>query len=356
MSVARPTGLQLLRTFAPLDGLKRDNLAAVAKKVAMRTYSAGTMLFQEGDVDGQTLWVVSGTVEIRENDSPLATIRGGTPQARQPLCALSPRPASARAVDDVCCLTIDSQVLDLVMTWDQTGVYEVTELRAEGDAAGGEDWMTTLLQTEAFRRIPPANLQAIFMRLERLPVKAGQTIIRQGDEGDYFYAVVSGKCLVSRETPLNRDGLKLAELTVGDTFGEEALIAEVKRNATVKMLTDGALMRLGKQDFRQLMNEPLLQWVTLERAREIVAQGGKWLDTRLPSEREPPSIEGSINIPLYFLRMKLSLLDRAIPYVVYCDTGRRSSAAAYILVERGFNAHVLKGGLNQCSAALRRSA
>jgi rhodanese-related sulfurtransferase len=32
--------------------------------------------------------------------------------------------------------------------------------------------------------------------------------------------------------------------------------------------------------------------------------------------------------------------------VVYCDTGRRSSAAAYILVERGFDAYVLQGGLS----------
>jgi rhodanese-related sulfurtransferase len=34
-----------------------------------------------------------------------------------------------------------------------------------------------------------------------------------------------------------------------------------------------------------------------------------------------------------------------VPYVVICDNGRRSSAAAYILSERGFDAHVLRGGI-----------
>ena len=111
------------------------------------------------------------------------------------------------------------------------------------------------------------------------------------------------------------------------------------------MLTDGVLMRLAKQDFRELMNEPLLQWVEYEAARDIVSRGGKWLDVRLPSEHQNLNIEDSLNIPLYFIRLKLSTLDRNVPYVVYCDTGRRSSAAAYILVERGFDAYVLKGGL-----------
>src|SRR2546430_7666253 len=68
------------------------------------------------------------------------------------------------------------------------------------------------------------------------------------------------------------------------------------------------------------------------------------LDVRLPSEHQTLAIEGTLNVPLYLIRLKLSTLDRKTPYVVYCDTGRRSSAAAYILVERGFDAYVLTGG------------
>ena len=117
-------------------------------------------------------------------------------------------------------------------------------------------------------------------------------VIKQGDEGDYFYIIVSGKCAVTRETPLSREGIKLAELGVGDTFGEEALIAEAKRNATVTMMTDGVLMRLNKQDFRELMNEPLLQWVNAEQGRKIIERGGRWLDVRLPSEHPEPVDRG----------------------------------------------------------------
>jgi CRP-like cAMP-binding protein len=352
----REASVQLLKNFAPLDGLKRDNLAALAKKVTVRTMPSGRALFKEGDGDKRTIWLVSGMVEIREGDRTIAMIRGGTPEARTPLYPQLPRQVTARAVDEISYLSIDSELLDVMITWDQTGTYEVAELQAQLDGGSGDDWMTTLLQTKAFHRIPPANIQAIFMRMQRVPYRSGDVVIKQNDEGDYFYVIVSGRCLVTRETSLKREGIKLAELGVGDTFGEEALIAEAKRNATVSMLTDGTLMRLNKQDFRELMNEPLLQWVSYERAREIVEHGGRWLDVRLPSEHQNLSIEGSLNIPLYFIRLKLSTLDRNVPYVVYCDTGRRSSAAAYILVERGFEAYVLTGGLTQSGVALRRSA
>jgi len=77
-----------------------------------------------------------------------------------------------------------------------------------------------------------------------------------------------------------------------------------------------------------------------------VAAGGKWLDVRLPSEFEAYHEPGAINIPLYFIRLKLNTLDTATTYVVCCDTGRRSSAGAFVLNERGFDTRVLRGGLN----------
>ena len=353
MAEEREASVQLLKNFAPLDGLKRENLAALAKKVTVRTLTAGRFLFKEGDTDKRTVWLVGGLIELREGERTVGMVRGGSPEARNPLSPQLPRRLSARAVDEVSYLAIDSELLDVMITWDQTGTYEVAELQEQlgGDNA---DWMTTLLQTKSFQRIPPANIQAIFLRMQRVPYKAGEVVIKQGDEGDYFYVVVSGKCTVTRETPLNKEGIKLAELGTGDTFGEEALIAEAKRNATVTMASDGVLMRLAKQDFRELMNEPLLQWVSFEQAREIVSRGGKWLDVRLPSEHQNLNVEGSVNIPLYFIRLKLSTLDRKVPYVVYCDTGRRSSAAAYILVERGFDAYVLKGGLTSGGITVRR--
>ena len=355
MSEEKAVDVALLRKFSPLDGMKKENLVALARKVSVVQIPANRLLFKEGERDKRVYWLVSGLVELREGTRTVAMIRAGSPEARNPLAQQMPRKVTARVVDPVEVLSVDGELLDMMITWDQTGTYEVAELQAQFTGSGGDDWMTTLLQTQAFHRIPPANIQAIFLRMQRMNCRAGEIIIQQGAEGDYFYAVVNGKCLVTRETPLNRSGLKLAELSIGDTFGEEALISEAKRNATITMLTDGVLMRLNKKDFRELMNEPLVQWVTYPQARDIIARGGRWLDVRLPSEHQNLAIEDSLNVPLYFIRLKISTLERSRPYVVYCDTGRRSSAAAFILVERGFDAYVLTGGLDSAEGALRRN-
>jgi CRP-like cAMP-binding protein len=350
MSSERSLDPSVLRAFSPLDGLKNENLRALARKTTVREIGQGRLLFKEGDTDKRTYYLASGVLELMSNGRIVGTIRGGTPDARHPIAPVLPRRCSARVASErIEYVSIDSDLLDVLLTWDQTGTYEVGELRA-GDTSG-DDWMTMLLQSRAFHRIPPANLQAVFMRMQRMTYAAGDTVIRQGDEGDYFYVIVEGRCAVSRETPLNREGIRLAELGKGETFGEEALISGARRNATVTMLTDGVLMRLGKDDFNTLLNEPLLQWVDYERARQIVAGGGVWLDVRLPSEYEHFHLDPSISVPLYFVRLKLKSLDPSIPYVVVCDNGRRSSAAAYILSERGFEAYVLRGGVAETDLA-----
>jgi CRP-like cAMP-binding protein len=222
--------------------MKAQTHQALANKNTRRDAPMGRVLFREGDQEKRTYFLVNGVIDLLQEGEIVATIRGGTPEAKNPLAHAIPRPYSAVAMSNrVEYLQIDSEFLDVAVTWDQTGAYEVSELRdaATEEEVSTDDWMTTLLQTKAFHKVPPANIQAIFMRLQRMDYRAGEVIIKQGDQGDFFYIIVKGTCIVTRETPLNKEGIKLAELKMGDTFGEEALISDAKRNASVAMLTDG---------------------------------------------------------------------------------------------------------------------
>ena len=196
--------VELLKSFSPLNGLKRDNLAALLRKVQLRELSPGQVLFKEGDTEKRTFYVASGILELLDQGKVVDTVEGGTDAARNPVSPVFPRRLSARARDRVQFISIDSDLLDVMLTWDQTGTYEVSDLQGKSDG-GGEDWMTMLLQTKAFHKIPPANIQAIFMRMQQINYKTGDVILKQGAEGDYFYVLTRGQAIVTRETPLSKD-------------------------------------------------------------------------------------------------------------------------------------------------------
>jgi len=335
-----------LNALSPVNSLLPDNARELLSKVSALSFEPGFYIFKMGDTEKNHVYVLEGEVELVKDKKVIKIIKAGTPEALQPIAHGFPRTSSARAKGSVVVTKIDSDMLDLMLTWDQTGSYMVDSMEDDDET----DWMSRILQTPAFHRIPAANIQAIFMRMESTKYKPGDKIIEQDQEGDYFYIIKEGRCLVTRSTPANPKGVKLATLSVGDSFGEEALISDSKRNATVTMLSVGHLMRLKKEDFNSLLNEPLLNWVGYDEAKKLIEEGAVWLDVRLPDEHRAVSIKGSINIPLIFLRMKASSLDKNKKYILYCDTGRRSSAASFLLNEKEIESYVLTDGVDSAVA------
>jgi len=345
-----------LARFVPLNALSPDNLKEVAKKARRVTVPAGRHLFRGGERPAEQLFLLDGTVEFVGYEGVEQAIDPSMQEAQGSLDNAGPQARAARAQTQVTVLAVDRDMLDLMLTWDQTGSYNVEDLSETSDDDGSDDWMTRLLQTECFRRIPPANIQAIFQRMEPVHYKPGQEVIRQDEAGEYFYIIREGRCLVTRATKAKPQGVRLAELGPGDSFGEEALISDKERNATVTMVSRGTLMRMSKSDFKQLLNEPLLQYIDYDEAAQLAEQGAQWVDLRLPGEFDDGHIAGAVNIPLFFLRKKAEKLERDRTYIVYCDSGRRSSAGAFLLSERGFEARLLRGGLAQVpSEAIEKS-
>lgn len=122
------------------------------------------------------------------------------------------------------------------------------------------------------------------------------------------------------------------------------------------MSTDGVLMRLAKDDFIELLKQPIIKSVTNDIAETMATDGAIWLDVRFLSEHQNNKIPDSVNIPLFLLRLNADKLSKSHKYIVYCDTGSRSSSATYILNERGYDAYLLEGGLKQRTAQKEESA
>lgn len=299
---------------------------------------------------GQVRYLLQGEMKLEMLDGSERVLVGGCEQGSLPLPRCVPHPLRCKAITDVELLSVDEDALDILLTWNQLATADA--VRSSGSKVETEltDWhlmsgmfSVVNLTQGAFASLPAANIQTLLARFERIKVGRGETVIRQGDPGDYYYLIESGRCSVIRQVA--GATLPLAELKAGDAFGEEALVADTIRNATVSMKTAGVLLRLARSDFDQLLRAPLSQCVALDEARRRVAAGATWVDVRFAAEFRHDGFPGAINIPLNEIRQAAAGLDPQRDYVVYCQSGRRSSAAAFLLSQRGLHATWLAGGM-----------
>ena len=347
----QPIAKTLLARFEPMARLSPNRLEELAA-VCYTEYISRNLDPTRMKSHTQALYLVHGDLGIRYESGNKLILRGGTDAAKHPIDANRLKIKDTIALTPIEIVRIDADLLDIMLTWDQLSGYPPAQTQKMLNVqTNKQEWKLDeasfnafKLQNGVFSRLPAANIEAMFARMTPMEVEANQHIITQGQEGDYYYLIVQGTAHVTRIKDPSQPPIMLAEIANGAGFGEEALASDTKRNATVTMKTDGQLLRLKKQDFIELLKAPIVSTINMADATAKVAAGAQWLDVRFESEYAYHHIEGAINAPLHELRSCISQLDNAKEYIVYCQTGRRSSAAAFILAQLGFKALVLEGG------------
>jgi rhodanese-related sulfurtransferase len=341
-----------LRKLEPISRLSEIRLRELADLCYLEHVNKGTDPFVSRGTAGQSVYLVKGELELIQTDGMTLKIAERTDISKRPLGKTGLSYAKAIAVIESELVRIDDDLLDIMVTWDQLASVQVADTvrQVESNCPKLANWSilsgmfsVSNLGFGAFSQLPSAHIEELLKRFKRYEVRSGQIVIQEGSEGDYYYVVESGKCLVERM--VGGIPMHLAELKSGAAFGEEALVSDAKRNATVIMKTDGVLLRLDKKDFVELLQEPFLQKISNEDARQKIANGGQWIDVRYPSEYQYDKMVGALNIPLAEIRNAFGVLDMDREYVVYCQSGRRSSAAAFLLAQHGYKAFLLQGGL-----------
>ncbi len=100
-----------------------------------------------------------------------------------------------------------------------------------------------------FQPLLRAELERVALELQELRVPSGFAVIRQGDEGDRFYILESGRVQVVV------DGAAVGELSAGECFGEIALLRDVPRTASVIALEECVLQSLTREDFLDAVSD-----------------------------------------------------------------------------------------------------
>ncbi|WP_049630173.1 cyclic nucleotide-binding domain-containing protein [Cellvibrio sp. pealriver] len=334
VDVSAPVGfdLNLTRTLVPLKDMSESHLLALLDDAVVDTVCAGQTLFSAGSYDEQHVYLLHGDVALVNVDGTRTQIKGRS--SLLPIAHQQPRQYTAVAETDCSVLRINSERLDKMLTWSQVADYLQLIISRERDLDEDIDWMMIILKSNLFFKVPPLNVEQIFSRLTPQVVYAGDVIIRQGELGDQCYFIKEGEADVTRHTDNKRQ--HLATIGVGRCFGEDALVNETVRNATVMMRTDGVLMRLEKQDFYRLLKEPSVATLALAELADTMAKGVVAVDVRSEEEYSEVHLPHAVNIPLNILSIKSRLLVKDKLYVFYCDTGRRSRAAAHLLAQHGY--------------------
>lgn len=336
-----PDVLPIAEAFVPLCSLKPNYLQFLLENASLDYLCAGQRVFDRGVCDFRHMYLLHGSVRLKFASGYEESL--GARDNLYPLANEMPRPCECIAETDCTLLTIESERLDRILSWSQIAQYMLSELSSKRDLDEDIAWIKTVVDSNLFYKVPPVNAECILDRLSSMTVIAGEVVIRQGEIGSCCYFIKEGNAEVTRHDDFG-SSYHLADIGVGRCFGEDALVYETVRNATVRMTTDGVIMRLEKSDFKMLLLEPKVAEISEDECHQL-QEIPVFIDVRTQEEYEEGHLSLAANIPLNILSLKKRMLLRGVPYVFYCDSGRRSRAAAYLLAKQGYHAFALRGGL-----------
>jgi CRP-like cAMP-binding protein len=333
-----------LRKYRYFSGLSEGALEALSKKLNVLKVAAGTKIIKENTPADSFYLVNKGEVEVLKRTkfgqaSKLSIMGYGEGFGEMALLTCSHRSCSVTAKTDVVLYRISKNDFEDIVNLDAAFLNMLEE-----KAKGYEDYQK-IKMLQPFALLEPEKMLVLIDKMREEKYSPGENIITQGEKGDLYYIIKSGKAAVIRQEK-DKEPEQVAVIGSGEGFGEEAIIREKSRSATIRTIEDTTVLVLEKSDFENVLQGSFLEWdfpedIPLEKREQFV-----FIDARIPPEYEEEHIEGAVNIPLESLRQKYLELDPSQEYYTYCTADSRGMAAAFLLRSQGFKAKQIRGGLS----------
>ncbi|HEY9032328.1 MAG TPA: cyclic nucleotide-binding domain-containing protein [Pseudomonadales bacterium] len=330
----------LLQSFVPLAGLTAEQLDLLLAQSEGLHLFKGQTLVKAGDSQPLHLYLVHGSLRLVDDNNNEQRIEAGDAASWQPLAHHFPRRVTVLADSDCSVLKVDSEFLEKLLCWGQVSRCLLAEIAMNAHYDEDYFWIRKLLESKLFYKVPPMNIRKILRKFSEQRAGSGDVIIRQGEEGSCCFLLKSGRA----EVRVNDQ--PVATLVAGTVFGEDALVTNKPRNATIVMQDDGVLLKLEKQDFYQLLMQPAVTMITAGNLQGFLQTGAQLLDVRTEAEYSLGHHPQAINLPLNLAYLKSRVLDREKRYITYSVSEERAKAAAFLLNEQGFEAYALQSGLH----------
>jgi CRP-like cAMP-binding protein len=122
------------------------------------------------------------------------------------------------------------------------------------DFEGGDSHLKAhhLKALSLFHNLEESILETLAGKFKGETFAPGEIIIKEGDPGDKFYIVISGKTEARQAGKHGRD-IRLEIMNEGSYFGEIALLRDSPRVASVEAVTQASVLGLNRRDFDRLL-------------------------------------------------------------------------------------------------------
>lgn len=335
-----------LKKYSYFSSLSDNVLESLAKKITTVKVPAGTEIIKEGAVGNSFYFVKEGEFEVTKKtrsgqDAKLSISGSGQGFGEMALLTGSVRSGSVCAITGLVLYELSKTDFEEIILYEVAFRYMLTD---KITAYKKYNMIKTL---QPFALLSPDKMCALMDKMTMKEYRPGEDIIVQGDKGDFYYIIQSGRVAVLKKKKGEPDFRQLAVLGEGEAFGEEALIRDDPRNATCRAIQETIVYALDKKDFNKLVKASFLDNIFPEDIPlETYLDEYVVIDARVPTEYHEEHIYGAVNIPLEVLRQRCVDLDKTKRYITYCLNDSRGMVAAFLLRNRGFDAKCLRGGVS----------
>jgi CRP-like cAMP-binding protein/RsiW-degrading membrane proteinase PrsW (M82 family) len=238
--------LDLLRGSAVFEGFTDQQLAAAAGLLRAITFTAGDAIVREGDPADRWFVIGEGMAAVTHTDLighqvTLAVLGPGESFGERALTDGEPRQATVSALGPLTAYALERSTFREAIG-DSTKFSEFTDRLSHRLDVMSID--AALKRASPFAPLSQETVWSLARQMQPQHAHKGEVVIREGDPGDCFYLIRSGRLQVKQ-----RRRHRVAVLGPGDSFGEVALLTPSPRTATVYALEESDLLVLTSEAF-----------------------------------------------------------------------------------------------------------
>ena len=217
--------------------LSNENRIGVISQMKLYTMGPKEVVFEQNAPGSNFFVVATGKLDINVNGKQVNILGPGDSFGELALLHDTPRSASVYTTEKVTMWVLDRKTF-------RNAVKSV-------NAQNYQENKKFIDSVPLFSVLTPTQRDALVGSLSTLKFRQNDRIVKEGDPGDLFYIIADGKVVCTQH------GTPIREMKKGDFFGEQALLYNSMRTATVTALTEAKCVAIGRKNLTAALGNQL---------------------------------------------------------------------------------------------------